>query len=65
MTRKQQKQKLRHKCATMKLLHGSRRKKKQCINNDTHGKAFRGGRCRACWKVKLAAERAAYAEARQ
>lgn len=34
---------------------------KKCINTSArrprHGKPYRGGRCRACWKRKLAAER--------
>lgn len=51
--------------AWMKALHGRRRKRKKCINNEEHGRSFKGGRCRACWKTKLAAERTAYAEARR
>ena len=45
----------------MKELHGARRKAGVCINNATHGKARKGGRCLACWNKKLKAERVAWA----
>lgn len=46
----------------MKKLHDVRRRRRRCINNETHGRAYRGGRCRDCWSTKLAQERATYLE---
>jgi hypothetical protein len=28
-----------------------------CVNGKSHGKAFKGGRCEACWNRKLEAQR--------
>ncbi len=45
----------------MKRAHDRRRAAKVCINDDAHGKPYKGGRCRTCWDSKLAAERLARA----
>lgn len=62
MTRKESAAAKAAKCAAMKKLHGERRDENVCINNKTHGKAHKGGRCKPCWKAKLAAERSRYAK---
>jgi hypothetical protein len=45
-------------CQAVKEIHRARRAAKVCINNVEHGRAYKGGRCRACWdaKEKRAAE---------
>ncbi len=48
-------------CAAVKKVHDKHRRKGVCINSKTHGKAWKGGRCKGCWRNKLAAERTAYA----
>lgn len=49
----------------MKKMHDRRREDGVCIQNKTHGKATRGGRCEACWRKKLDAERQQYATKKQ
>ncbi len=44
------------KTAGMKRLHDERRARGVCIQH-ARRRAYRGGRCRQCWKAKLAAER--------
>lgn len=46
--------------AGVKKLHGRRRDEGKCIGNAKHGAAYKGGRCRKCWRAKLRAERKAY-----
>lgn len=45
--------------ANMKAMHDDRRAAKVCINHPSR-KAYKGGRCRACWEAKLAGERDRY-----
>jgi hypothetical protein len=50
---------------SVKRLHAKRRKAKVCINNATHGKAYKGGRCKLCWDAKLQAQQAKRKEKRR
>lgn len=48
-----------------KRMHDTRRAKKVCINNESHGPAVKGGRCQVCWEIKISGERSAYAAGRR
>lgn len=43
--------------AKQKVIHDDRRARGICINNEAHGAAVKGGRCQACWNVKVAGEK--------
>ncbi len=44
--------------ADNKRRHDERRAAGICINNASHGPAFKGGRCETCWNIKKAGEAA-------
>jgi hypothetical protein len=46
---------------TTKERYQQRRELGVCIYGEAHGRAVHGGRCAACWKRKLAGERAKFA----